>query len=364
MPEFLLTGPRGDNPLGFLTALGALITLEDAGHDARLAWNGVRPRLTIDAGCPTEEALVEILHSVLHRKRVAGADETEQVEKELKQAKASLKKKKRQEVEMFERTVREMEVAFKGLLARSGADPSVTLGRNLNMSNIELIRHARLACEQSRENGRRWADLTAAFGVGDPSSETDRMLASPWALVSGQQEFLGNIEQLMIRCTADHLYRALFGPWELRDKEFSLRLDASEDRRYALMAKDPTRRDNAPPTLWGANRLAFEALRSFPAMPVRGGMGVRGWRPAQKDGQIGWREGCRVRWPLWDPTVGVSVLSSLLGLGDLWSEDPSARVRLRGFGVRAVMESVRISVRDYGNLTAAAAVWTTPAETS
>lgn len=54
---------------------------------------------------------------------------------------------------------------------------------------------------------------------------------------------------------------------------------------------DPTAGGNGTKTLWAANRLAFEALRFFPVMPVRGGMGVVGWR-AKKPDQ--WQENCNV----------------------------------------------------------------------
>ena len=148
------------------------------------------------------------------------------------------------------------------------------------------------------------------------------MLASPWVLVngSGHQDFLSSVEELMVACTPEHFRQALFGPWNPQDEKYSLRLDAVDDRRYALMDRDPTSSNNKPRTLWGANRLAFEALRFFPAMPVRGGMGVRAWKSSNGN----WQENCRVRWPLWRQPVGVASIQSLLGLRDLWLEDAEA----------------------------------------
>jgi len=375
VPEFSLTGPRGDNPLGFLTALGTLVTLEDAGHLARLGWVGMQPRLVVEDGPSTREALIEILYTTLRREPGAGAAKIDEAKKDLKKAKASLNRANKglkgldrearaRELEPFEIAVREKEAAFAKLLTTSGADASITLGRKLNVSNGKLLEFVSTASEQSRIAGRRWVDLAAAYGVADPVQPEKRMLATPWALVSGQQEFLGSVAELMIRCTRDHLNRALFGPWEPCDQKYSLRLDAAEDRRYALMARDPTASGNEPPTLWGANRLAFEALRCFPTMPVRGGMGVRAWRPARGNRQNGWSEDSRVRWPLWDEAIPMSVVLSLLGLTELWSNDVSARARLRGYGVRAVVESRRVAVRDYGNLTPALPVWIGPNRTT
>jgi hypothetical protein len=173
-----------------------------------------------------------------------------------------------------------------------------------------------------------------------------------------RQHFLESIENIMTQCGQDHLWQALFGPWIPSDMKYSLRWDTANDRRYALMEQDPTAEGNEPQTLWGANRLAFEALRFFRAMPVRGGMGVVGWKAATPDD---WQEDCAVRWPLWDQSVSVVVVKSLPGLQDMWLDDAVAHNRLRALGVSAVMESRRIGFgqatsRKY-NLTPAVAVW-------
>ncbi len=321
--EFELTGPRGDNPLGFLTALGALVTLEDAGWRPRLGWRGLRPRLQVNPDPPPEtesesnekrrQTLLSKLHTTLQRK--PRRDEP--------------------------------------------ADPSVSLDKNLTVLNEKFLLHTDEAMAQAQLRNRRWVDLAAAYGVGNPSDRVQRMLATPWALVSGSgsQDFLGSVEQLMVRCEIDHLKKALFGPWSPQDKLHSLRLDVHDDRRYALMDQDPTGSGNKPRTLWGANRLAFEALRLFPAMPHPSGMAVRAWR---LDGGT-WRKGCSVRWPLWEPQASAAVVGSLLGLPELWGKTSSDRIRLRELGVFTVYESRRIAVGEGGNLkynlTPPVAVW-------
>jgi hypothetical protein len=382
MLELRLTGPRGDNPLGFLTALGALITFEGAGHRVFLGWDRLTPKLFVRPDAMTDvpaittpESLVKVLYKLLRRSPGAGTAETERARKGMEQAKTALKKKReeikrrrldrdaakkarRQELEPLQIEVDQKTRLFKGLLTKSAPDPSVGLGKNLTEPNSELIAHATAACERSTPASRRWADLAAAYGIADPAQPTERMLASPWALISGSghQDFLSSVQELMHRCSVDHLTRALFGPWEPTDDKYSLRLDAGDDRRYALMERDPS--GNKPFTLWGANRLAFEALRFFPCLPARGGMAVRGWRAT--DGN--WQDGCRVRWPLWDKPIAMPVLGSLLGLRDLWlDDDAAARHRLRGLGVRAVVESRRIAVGEGANkkynLTPVTPIW-------
>jgi hypothetical protein len=319
MPVFELTGPRGDNPLGFLAALGALVTLEDRGWRPRLRWSGLKPELHVEA-----DASLEAMDLDGRRRRL----------------------------------IAEVESALRRDSSED-PDPSVRLGDNLNKSNSELLAHLDSAVNQAGPSDRRWVDLATAYGLADPSEPDERMTATPWALVTGggHQHFLGSVRQLMVLCSAAHFERALFGPWVAEDQLYSLRLDSAEDRRYALLDRDPTAAGNKPRTLWGANRLAFEALRLFPAMPSRRGMAVRGWRAREGN----WRDRCAVRWPLWAPPVSAAVIGSLLGLEEIWSEAPEARHRLRGMGVFAVYESRRVAVGEGGNvkynLTPPVAIW-------
>lgn len=324
MLEFELTGPRGDNPLGFLAALGALVTLEDAGWRPHLAWKGLTPRLWVEP------------HPALDPNAIRDNDRRNLL---LAVLEAKLRREPTE--------------------GGSAADPSVSLGKDLSVSGADFLAHTDSAVEHASASDRRWADLVAAYGVADPSARQARMAATPWALVSGSghQYFLGSVAQLMTKCDVTHLERALFGPWIAQDAKYSLRLDIAEDRRHALMDRDPTATDNKPRTLWGANRLAFEALQLFPAMPARGGMAVRAWRAPGGD----WRGGCAVRWPLWTPPAGAAVVGSLLGLPALWHDGLEARAWLQGLGVYAVYESRRIAVGEGGNvkfnLTPPVAIW-------
>lgn len=385
MIEFLLSGPKGDNPLGLLTALGVVLTLNDAGHVARLGWDGVTPGLVAsfdgikdpETSGQQRSLLIDVLYQQLQRKPGSGAARTEDAKKEMEAAKTAVKKKRGEikkrrldrnaakeardsELKPLQEDLQKREATFKRALTDSAADPSVALGKNLTELNVKLIDHTRAAYQRAKVMDRRWADLVAAYGVADPANLEKRMAGSPWALVSGSghQDFLSSVQELMVRCRKQHFEQALFGAWNPQDEKYSLRLDVVDDRRYALMDRNPTAGDNKPRTLWGANRLAFEALRFFPAMPVRGGMAVRTWRPEKSSD---WQENCRVRWPLWRQPIGVATIHSLLGLRDLWLEEPADRERLRALGVHAVMESRRIAVgqganRKY-NLTPATPVW-------
>jgi len=388
MSEFLLTGPRGDNPLGFLTALGALAVLHDAGCKAALGWDGFRPRLEVELpvgaaeGAINEEtereALVHLLLQNLRRQTDTHKALTDASRKAMERAKTDVKQRKTDikkrglardaarearsvELEPLEAITRDAEAVFKESLCKTATDPLVTLGKNLTETNTHFIEFVHRVTNQSAQEFRRYLDIACAYGVADPGQPNDRMLATPWALIKGtsRQDFLVTVQELMLLCTAGHFDQALFGPWVGRDEKYSLRLDPFEDRRYAFLDRNPSGDGNQPLTLWGANRLAFEALRFFPAFPVHSGLGVMAWASAMADNA----DGQRVRWPLWPAPVCRPVVQTLLGLSDVWSDQADAINQMRARGITTVIESHRISVGDGAgekyNMTTGTPVWVT-----
>lgn len=402
--ELKLTGPRGDNPLGFLTALGVLATLEDAGVQAELRWNVLSPTVRFDppsdgrpepewdacepGNCPVGHGMpdpdVTKLLNILARKlhRAAPLEDRARVEAEAKRrmetVKAEIKKATKRIKDRYpgpqmreerqralEREVRPLQqqlanVREEYLQARrnSGIDSAVTLGKNLAATNREFIDFLdSLLSESSSDARRRSLALAASYGLCDPNRPSDEILPTPWALITGagHQDFLDTVGELMVRSTACHIARAILGPWEPKDERYSLRLDPSEDRRYAMMASDPTSFGNRTLTLWGANRLAFEALRFFPAYPAaRNGIAVVAWRPSSGGG---YRSDAQVRWPLWSPWLSASEIRSLLALPELFSESQPARLALRLRGVFGVIASRRIQIDKYFNLLPGTPVW-------
>jgi hypothetical protein len=404
MMELKLTGPRGDNPLGFLTALGVLATLEDAGVNAEMRWNVLTPavRFNPPSGglpgpvlfscnghtCPVGHRSPDpggtVLLTILARqlRRNAPSREEADIEAAAKRKMEDLStriKKTAQEIknrypgrqmrgekqQALEREVRPLEqqlaIAREEYLQarrRSGIDPTVTLGKNLAAKNHEFADFLdSLLSESFPDPGRRALALAASYGVSDPNRPADAMLPTPWALITGagHQDFLDTVGELMVRSTACHIARAILGPWEPNDERWSLRLDPADDRRYALMASDPTSSGNKSLTLWGANRLAFEAFRFFPAYPAaRGRMAVVAWKPSS-DG--GYRSNAQVRWPLWSPWRSADGIRSLLTLPEVFGDSTSARLALRLRGVYGVFASRRIQVDKYFNLLPGTPVW-------
>lgn len=85
--------------------------------------------------------------------------------------------------------------------------------------------------------------------------------------------------------------------------------------------------------MWGANRLAFEALACFPCFPR--GRRVRTTAFGDDDDQR------TIHWPLWTPSLNIETVRSLLAHPAILVND---RRVLRALGVFAVASARRVSV--------------------
>jgi hypothetical protein len=368
----------GANPLGFLAAVGLVRLLsekkgERGAPDVRLSWTESRRPVVLAQGVEDGAALVGLIADLASRPAPdATAVEAEKAARSFFEEARRKERKKREEIrkrrlprdkrkEAMEAEHAPLATATAGLrsgwrIARAKAAPDVTvsMGLDLNVKSEEFIEHCRDALDASTSTSRRWVDFCACFGT---ESANERMDATPFALISGSghQHFLGTAGDLMVACAADHFGRALLNTWAATDDGSSFRWDPDDDRRYALLADDPTASGNKPKTIWGANRLAFEALRLFPCVRARTGPATVGWRHAGESDV--WR------WPLWAGNLSPAVISSILASGDIWRDDPESRRRLRARGVFAVFQTRRIAVgrapNQKLNFTPAVPVWST-----
>lgn len=366
----------GANPLGFLEALGAAQLLaerkdEKGAPDVRLRWNEARQPVLVAPGVGDGEALIKLLADIAVRpaasadaamaeKRAQSAwraarKKAEQKAKEIKKRRLPRDERRAafaaEHAPLAEKTAR-LRAEWRATRASAAPDLAVSMGLDLNVTSEEFSGHCRDALEGATPTSRRWVDFCACFGV---ENARERMDATPFALISGsgQQWFLDTAGKLMVACTVDHFRTALLGSWVAADDLYSFRWDPDDDRRYALLADDPTASGNKPKTIWGANRLAFEALRLFPCMRGRTGPSTVGWR---HDGESEvWR------WPLWACDLSPAVISSVLASRDMWRDEPESRRRLRARGVFAVFQTRRITVgrapNQKLNFTPAVPVW-------
>ena len=88
--------------------------------------------------------------------------------------------------------------------------------------------------------------------------------------------------------------------------------------------------------VYGANRLAIEALPLFPCVPCGGALRTTGFRENR-------RSGVRLRWPIWTPSLSLDTVRSLLTLSAGLSDDADPEAWEQR-GIVARFESRRLTI--------------------
>ena len=306
-PTLLLSGLDGANPLGFLSALGALrtLTLAMANQDVvRMSWvlhgGAWRPGLH---DTPADEAtVVKLLQDALEE-----------------------------------------------------GDPALDVADDLTIAPEDFRLHARQAIAGASQHARSTPDLLASFGTeafiddsGKSPSITDTSLRTMSG--AGHQHFLAYMRNIVQGCGPGHLQKALFSPWQYDDpvKNMTLRWDPVDDGRYALRWRnpsvDPSRAKSG--SMWGAYRLAIEALPLLPVIPA-----ARGARTVGFTGR-GSRD-TYWTWPVWDVPLALDPCRSLLASPAVRGDDHGA---CRALGVAGRFRVQRITVGKYRSFTPARAI--------
>ena len=359
---FELRALDGTNPLGFLAALGTLVTLAQRGvAGARLRWRQARTWVPVleGTGADDERALAEAVAEGLRGEPVADDAERarERAQRGMEKARTAIKRKRDEigrrrssrsaRAEAEGRELRPLEQEYEArrrawleALRRAVPRPELALGARLDCTPKEYREHAAALLVAAGHAEREALDMLAAFGSDAcRRSKGGTIDPTPFCFVSGggNQEFLDTVRKLSYKVAPDRIYQALFEPWPYRDEKLSLRWDPVEDRRYALLDRDPS--DDGARTVWMANLLAYRALALFPAAPTGRGLAAAGWREADDEpGRQRW-----FTWPLWDSPAGADVVRSLLGARELADPRPDCDV-LRARGIAAVYRAERIEV--------------------
>ena len=365
----LLAGLDGANPLGFLTAVGALVSLVEAGEtSARLSWQreaswkpvltGLRdadPQKLCDA--LAEELRGRAVDPKANSARIVAEREFKQIKTTWKKAtdafkKRGLKGKARSEAYTIEIApiAEERDNAHSRLLEKlSNAVPRPELAIGLKITDM--------TGQKFREWSKGFLDsddpvatsslsLLAAFGVEGDSVERITRTYFDFVDSAARLAFIKAVHELMSHATPERLEATLFRPWLRQDERWSLRFDPVEDRRYALLDRDPTAAGNKSRSQWMANLLAYRALSLFPCAATRRGPATTSW--------------CRIEeepvftWPLWKFPVSCDTLRSLLGQSHFASEKIDADA-LRALGIVAAYRSRRVANGDYINFSPARA---------
>jgi hypothetical protein len=356
-----LPGLDGANPLGFLAALGVLQTATSAHPDkpVKMSWSadpsGWRPwihgvELTIPRlaraiahrlNCPfTPNEPAERACDSARARFETARSKFRATSGELK--KQGLKGKEREAekarvLEPLRQEMHELREHWLESLRRCVPSEELGLGKHLDATVDELREASSRALSRARLGQREIVDLFASFGSdGCHVPKGEKMQATSFCFTtgSGHQYFLDTVRQLTGRLDASRFELALSRVSELADEKFSMRWEPLEDRRYALMAADPTSPGNEAKTSWPLNLLAYRGLSLIPSVPTAKGLRTPGWSSQRAPT---WT------WPIWRGAISAHVVRSLLAHPALTAEtlDPQ---QLGHLGIHALYRSVRIQV--------------------
>lgn len=364
MNELELSALDGANPLGFLAALGTLDVLSENDPQIKLGWHA-RARWTpfLASPNPLDEAgslqrLAERLHGQAvvekaERKREASQGRFDAAKKSLKDATDALKAQKlkgnqlkTERERVVEPVRRRFERRRKIALARLKSavpSPELALGQRPDCTIEEFRQHAVAIRADAVVGKRTTADLLASFGTEIDDDENERIQPTAFCFItgSGHQWFLDTARQLMAEVTDSKLREALFLPWTYPDEKLTMRWDPLDDRRYALMDRDPTATDNKSTTVWMANLLGYFALGLFPCAAFARRAATACWSTD--------RESPAFRWPVWKQPLKRDAVRSLFthrafAAPDYEGERKDLRTELRARGVAGIFCAKRIQV--------------------
>lgn len=295
----LMGGLPGDNPLGFLAALGAQVALAEQGADHCLHWtDGPIPHPVLSPACGSDE-IAEAVCAVA-----------------------------------------------RAWLDGPALDESINPGLKLKPDEIrEYLRRARDAGSSG--------SLAACLLAENSLDNSRKAKPSDLYFTAGQQKFVSMARTILAEVTEEEIVDDVTEPWSYHSKRESLMWDTVDDRQHALSHADPTKSQNPKLTNPGAEALAVLGLSRYPCFASPEGTLTQGCAG-------GWKRGWFV-WPLWTvPATGRAVRSLLAQVG-VPEETRAARRNewYRSWGLSRVMQSQirRSDQGGYGTLGPPRVVW-------
>ena len=294
--ETVLAGLPGDNPLGFLAALGAQVALADNGYDDRLHWtDDPIPRPVVSPSRSLEDIAGAAL--ALSASWLDGPALDETIDPKLKLKPPHIR----------EYLSRARDAGASGALASC------------------------LLAEDSLDRG----------GVAKPSA---------LYFTAGNQKFVAAARTILGEVTAAELVDDMASPWRYESERVSLMWDRVDDRLHALSAVDPA--PNPKLTNPGAEALAVIGLSRYPCYASSQGTLTQGCSG-------GWKRGSLV-WPLWMAPASTRAVRSLLAHVAALGDDADRRTGwYQGWGISCVMQSQirRSSQGGYGTSGPPRVIW-------
>lgn len=295
----LLPGLDGANPLAFLAAVGTLRLADKAFPGTRMSWQ-----------------LDGVWSPVLHLPEARTADEL-----------------------------------VDALLKAAGSERrSVTFAADLKILASEFEHFQREAVGAAQAD-REFADFIRAYAdplvtvQGGPNAGKTK--PTEFYFIAGQQKLLEIVLAIAEKTKPDHIRKCLFAPWVYDDpvEKQSVRWDPADDSRYATRWRnpsgDPSRKRSG--SVLGANRLAFEALPSFPCFAAGERLTTTGFTLLDRSPHF--------TWPIWSAAWGIETVRSILTSPE--PPRPKAEVQKvklpRQLGIQAWYQSEKVPNSDYSN---------------
>ena len=286
-----LTGLRGTNPLGFLAALGTQVAFASEREQPRLWWtDDVVPHAVVDFDM---ERIVE----------------------------------------------QAMEVFAQWASSRALNPP---LRDDLKLTSSEIRAYLEYA------SGDPASPLATALVAEDSLDNKSRAKPSDLCFTTAKQKFLDIARTILRRVSSQDIVVSLSGPWLYESESPSLGWDVTDDRQYALRAKNPS--PDKKMTNPGAEALALLGLTIHPVF--RGGHGTL------TQGCSGAWKSASYSWPLWSKAASPNVAKSIVA--HAYDRPASDRVRwLLAWGVFRILKSdIRRPARSpYGTFSPSTVTW-------
>ncbi len=286
-----LPGLDGTNPLGFLAGLGVVASLTLNGRRAALRWtDGPIPNPVVE-GCEDFEHLRSVL-----------ANEVEQWRDEW--------------------------IVISGLT-------DVKFAGNGPLRSF---------LDDARRAGSRSQQLAEALVTEGSFDNLGNAKPTDFHFTAGQQQWLGMARQLCESVSVDDIMGSISGPWGYSSKLPSLGWDTTDDRVYALSARNPSKEKKL--TEPGVEFLALLGLTAFAVQT-----GERTLTPGC-NGR--WKTG-KFTWPLWTCPLEWKSISSLVSFVSEF--DDEGRVASLGAN-RLLQSSIRRSDQGgYGTFGPPVTLW-------
>ena len=295
----ILRGLPGDNPLGFLAALGVQTALAEQDPDHRLHW-------TADP----------IPHPVVSPAR--GLEE------------------------IADAVLAASERWLSGPALDEALDPKLKLKPP----------HIREYLSRARNAGASGA-LAWCLLAEDSLDKGGAAKPSALYFTAGQMTFVTMARTILSKVTEAEIVDDIARPWRYHSERGSLMWDCVDDRDHALSAADPTDKSRNPKlTNPGAEALAVVGLSRYPCFASPEGTLTQGCSGS-------WRRGM-FAWPLWTvPATVRSVRSLLSHVAALIGNNGGRADWYRAWGVRRVLQSQirRSSQGGYGTFGPPRVVW-------